>query len=495
MNHRTRNVLIAAGTILLIGCICVAVVGIGGLGYLVTGSRVNQPTVELGSLATELPVATAIATKLPESSPESSPTPLITSEEQSEATPTLSITSGSAELPIEIQTEMDEIEDQIVELRGLQPNRSVSRDLLSQGQLRQRVMDDFLEDYTDEEAQDDARVLAAFGLLDADFDLINLYLDLYSEQIAGFYDDETEEMYVIQGEGFEGPERLTYAHEYTHALQDQNYNFENVLLYTDAACEEDSERCAAIQALIEGDASLAEFEWLTNFATTKDILDIQQFYGSYVSPVYDSAPAFLKEDFLFPYNYGQSFVQYLHDRGGWSSVNAAYVDLPVSTEQILHPEQYPEDKPVPVDLPDLSGILGDGWREIDRGVMGEWYTYLILALGEDPGARLAEEEASEASAGWGGDAYAVYFNDETGDTAMTLAYRWESESDADQFVNSFSEYATQKFGGPDQDQPDLLAWEDQGGYTALHVDGLNTTWVFAPDSGSALNIWQGISTP
>ena len=60
---------------------------------------------------------------------------------------------------------------------------------------------------------------------------------------------------------------------------------------------------------------------------------------------------------------------------------------PVSTEQILHPEKYPPYKPIPVELPDLSSTLGADWVEIERNVMGEWYTYLILAHGKDASFR------------------------------------------------------------------------------------------------------------
>ena len=53
----------------------------------------------------------------------------------------------------------------------------------------------------------------------------------------------------------------TYAHEYAHVLQDQVYDFEDGLQYTDESCEANSERCAGIQALIEGDAVLSEMQW------------------------------------------------------------------------------------------------------------------------------------------------------------------------------------------------------------------------------------------
>ncbi|MGH2621772.1 MAG: hypothetical protein ACRDHG_14555, partial [Anaerolineales bacterium] len=161
-----------------------------------------------------------------------------------------------ASIPLEIREQMDQIQEEVVTLRGLQASGPVARALLSPEALRQYVTDDFLADYTEEEARDDARTLSLLGLMEPDYDLFNLYMELYSEQIAGFYDDELKQMFVVQGAGFRGVERITYAHEYTHALQDQHYDLRNGLGFNDEACEADSERCAAIQALLEGDATL-----------------------------------------------------------------------------------------------------------------------------------------------------------------------------------------------------------------------------------------------
>ena len=147
------------------------------------------------------------------------------------------------------------------------------------------------------------------------------------------------------------------------SLQDQNYDIKNGLNYNDDACEVDTERCAAIQALLEGDATFSQTFWYQNYATNQDKQQISDFYNSLKSPVYDSAPAFLKEDFVFPYNQGATFVQDIYSQGGWPAVDAVYQDPPVSTEQILHPNLYPSDKPIPVTLPDLTTALGEGWRE------------------------------------------------------------------------------------------------------------------------------------
>ena len=54
----------------------------------------------------------------------------------------------------------------------------------------------------------DALVLSTLGLLPNGFDLIDFYTELYSEQIAGYYDDEIGEMFVVQGEGFGGSENV-----------------------------------------------------------------------------------------------------------------------------------------------------------------------------------------------------------------------------------------------------------------------------------------------
>jgi hypothetical protein len=380
---------------------------------------------------------------------------------------------------------MDEIQMQVILERGLKPSENVNRGLYSSEQLQERVLNDFLEEYSPEEAQSDALSLAAFGLLEPDFDLYNFYIDLLSEQIAGFYDQETKEMVVVQGEGFNGPERLTYAHEYTHALQDQNYDIEDGLNFNDEACEFDSERCAAVQALIEGDASLAELTWFFENGTPEDQAEIMEFYNTFEMPVFDSAPEFITMDFTFPYDYGYTFVESLHSQGGWGTVDRAYQNLPQSTEQILHPERYPDDQPIAMALPDFSGILDSNWEEIDRGTMGEWYTYLILSKGLDINARLDEETASLATEGWGGDAYIVYHNADTQESVMLLLSTWDTPEDADEFAAAFRDYVNGRFGLSADD-----TWQGSDGLHAFYQEGVSTAWVLAPDAKTAEELWE-----
>ncbi len=385
----------------------------------------------------------------------------------------------------EIARQMDEIQMQVILERGLKPSEAVDRKLYSSAQLHEKVVQDFEEDYSPEEAQPDAITLAAFGLLDPDFDLYTFYIDLFSDQIAGFYDQETKEMIVVQGENFGGPERLTYAHEYTHALQAQNYDIENGLNFNDDACEADTERCAAIRALLEGDASLSELNWFFANSTPEDQAEIMEFYSNLDMPIFDTAPEFITLDFTFPYQYGYAFVEHLYDIGGWGTVDRAYNELPLSTEQIMHPDRYPDDKPIQVKLPELSDILGSGWEEIDRGVMGEWYTYLILAKGLDENARLDESDAGLAAEGWGGDAYVVYYDAINENTVIVLHTRWDTSTDAGEFAAAFRDYADSRFGGSSVD-----AWQGADGYHSFNHEGDTTTWILAPDAGTAAAVWQ-----
>ncbi|MFZ0534627.1 MAG: hypothetical protein WAM09_15740 [Anaerolineales bacterium] len=452
-------------------------------GTISTATPVPSPT----SLATQA-ISTKVPTDTPSQKPASTRTPMAEvtpGPTQEEQTKTPYATSA---LDSQMTNEIDLIQSQVVEERGLQPKYQVPFVLLSPDALRQNVINDFLADYTDEKTADDVYELSVIGLLDPAFDFRGFYINLLSEQVAGYYDNDVKEMFVVQGQGFRGPEHLTYSHEFTHVLQDQNYDIKNGLNYNDDTCEVDTERCAAIQALIEGDATLSEYIWYQYHSTSQDQQQITEYYNSLKSPVYDSAPSFLKDDFLFPYTQGLAFVQAIHDQGGWSAVNAVYKNPPVSTEQILHPSLYLSDIPIPVDLPDLASALGEGWREVSRNQMGEWYTYLILARGVNSNARLNDTNAQAAAAGWGGDEYLVLHNDASSSTAFVMKTVWDTPNDATEFSTALQQSLNNRFGVSPTQQAETLTWSYSGGYSTLYLSGDTTIWIITPDATTAQTI-------
>ncbi len=104
-------------------------------------------------------------------------------------------------LPTATEAIVDVVDDQVAQLRGLEFQQPVTFTLMTAAELRQSIEADFATEWSIEEAQDEVIIMAAFDLLEPNFDLYNLYLDLYSEQIAGYYDPEEKTLYVISDNG------------------------------------------------------------------------------------------------------------------------------------------------------------------------------------------------------------------------------------------------------------------------------------------------------
>ncbi len=386
-------------------------------------------------------------------------------------------------IPQRVLDIMQRVEQQVIEIRGLKPLKPVERRFLTREELRKRVEEDFFADFTPEEARQDVLELWVFGFLERDFDLYTFFRDLYSEVIAGFYDDEEQAMYVVAQQGFPPHARLTYAHEFAHALQDQTWDFDEGLGYTDERCEQDTEYCAGLQALIEGDATLVELEWFWTKATAREQAAIRRYYQNLDNPTFDQAPAFFQEDLLFPYDQGLEFVRYLYNRGGWEAVNQAYENPPRSTEQILHPERYPNDLPQRVQLPDLPALLGEGWEPIvEYNALGEFWLYLLLRYPLRSQWAVSESRASLAAEGWGGDAYAVYYNPETDAVVLTMDIRWDTTEDAREFLEAFMLYAEERFGVPRDLGGNRYFWNNTPyGAVWFSTRGNRSLWLIAPD--------------
>ena len=69
-------------------------------------------------------------------------------------------------------------------------------------------------------------VLKKFGLLDHDFHLRPFLLRLLTEQVAGFYDDKTKTVNMLDWIEPE-EQKPVLAHELTHALQDQKVDLKS----------------------------------------------------------------------------------------------------------------------------------------------------------------------------------------------------------------------------------------------------------------------------
>jgi len=384
------------------------------------------------------------------------------------------------EIPIPIapadEQLMDTIEQQVAAMRGLQPLHPLERTLMTQQQLRQRLLETFQADTSPEEMFNYALTLAALDLIDPHLDLYNLFIDLYTEQIAGFYDPETEQIYVIGGLGLMGQmERLTYAHEFNHALQDQHYDLEALGIRANADEEFDSEYLTAIRALVEGDSSLLEQQFMNTY-TPQEMFQLLQEYGEIDMSVLNAVPPVVRDMMYFPYEHGLTFVGSLYEEGGWSAVDAAYANPPRSTEQILHPDRYHSgDMPQIVSLTPLTDTLGAGWRQTDEDILGEYFIRYYLQQ------RIPQEDAQAAAEGWGGDRYVVHYRE--ADEALLLAAYivWDTAGDAEEFVDAYVAYAEARFGHvADVSEDARLCWAGRD-FLCLTWGTNRTTFVLGPE--------------
>lgn len=384
---------------------------------------------------------------------------------------------------------MDTVEQQVAAQRGLQPLSPVERALMTSSQLRQRILDDFEEDTSPEEMADYTLTLVALDLLDPGMDLYTLFVDLYSEQIAGFYDPETEQIYVIGGLSLMGQmERLTYAHEFNHALQDQHYDLEALGIRANADEAFDSEYLAAVRSLIEGDSSLLERQFLQEQFSPQELLQLIEEVGEVDMSTLDSVPPVIRDMMYFPYEHGLTFVESLYNEGGWAAVDAAYANPPRSTEQILHPDRYRAgDMPQIVSLTPLTDTLGAGWRQTDEDILGEYYLRYYLTQ------RIPQEDAQAAAEGWGGDRYVVHYREADGALLLAAHIVWDTPGDAEEFVDAYVAYAEARFGhAADFSAGARLCWVGRDAL-CLTWGPSSTTFVLGPDRATVEAVLEALA--
>jgi hypothetical protein len=233
-------------------------------------------------------------------------------------------------------------------------------------------------------------------------------------------------------------QKLTFSHEFTHALQDQNFGLDKLAIDT----VDQSDRDLARTALPEGDATLSMTQWATAHMSVGDLLSVSLSAGA--GPQTDqlnNAPAILREDLMFPYLSGLSFVQGIYAGGGWAAVDKLYARPPSSTSQILHPALYTSGVgPVGVTVKAPPPAAGTGWKLAMQDTMGELQLRVWLE-GEHP-TDVQKKAADSAASSWAGDRVGLY-EGPNGAWAVDLRTQWRSAAGR----SAFADAATQTLTG------------------------------------------------
>jgi len=220
-----------------------------------------------------------------------------------------------------------------------------------------------------------------------------------------------------------------------HALQDQYINLDSLERLT-----YDSDRQAAMQTVIEGQATFEQVVMMTGgkgsltaslpggWQQMQDM--IRQ--STATQPVFASAPMVIQEALLFPYVNGADFVRRYKQR---HPTRMPFDSLPLSTEQVMHDEAYfskPKNEPITVGLPPIA-------NKIYENNLGEFGVRLFLYH------HLKNiKTAAAAAAGWGGDRYAVVKTPRGNGVVMVSA--WDTPVDGAEYVSALTAVTGKRFG-------------------------------------------------
>lgn len=351
--------------------------------------------------------------------------------------------------------------------------------ILDEAEFSQRVSNLVAEDLDQEELATDSAVFAMLGMLEPGTDLYQLLIDLYTEQVAGFYDGDTEEMVVPAApDGFTALQRITVLHELVHALTDQHFDFNDQ--FESLIDEGNGDDSSAFQALIEGDATRSQFVYMESMSPIEAVQAATEALA-YDSSVLDSVPGWIQSDLTFPYDQGLVFVDAIVATGGLAAVDDAYQSPPQTTEQILDPARYARNEP-PRDLAPLTVEI-DGWDLYDEATFGDWGLRLILDGSVSPG------EVTQAASGWGNDTYRVFTRGD--DVAMVMSYIGDSERDAEELANALIAHIRDDMdSGPAEESADGLLYRQGNVYSFIDRIGDGIYWIVSTDKSAGEDIRQ-----
>ena len=323
----------------------------------------------------------------------------------------------------------------VAQAAGLQFKREPLVLRRTRTQVRDYVIHKFDEDLPPAELAGLQSALRLFGLIPDSLQLRPTMIDLLTEQIAGYYDPDSNALYIPADiEPFQL--RVVVSHELVHALQDQYVRLDSIITQRHA-----NDRRSAAQAILEGQATVAQIPVLMPeqnpdtfplgwFWKQRSVMARQQAQMK----EFASAPLWLREGLVFPYLGGADFIVWFrHKYFGRSVLDS----MPRSTEQILHPDRYAaHDEPT-----EIAFSPGGPDTVQYQDVLGEFETRLLFQqhLGD-------EVEAANLATGWDGDRYEVL-----GPKSDVLVWYsvWDDAAAAGRFAKGLQRaWAKKRTGGP-----------------------------------------------
>jgi hypothetical protein len=320
------------------------------------------------------------------------------------------------------------VAQQVSAVRGLAFKHPVAVEPVSPSRMARLIRQTTSTDVPRDQAERQGRVLVTMGALPPRTDLFKAVVALSAADVIGFYDFDDRRLVFESGVHPSPFQRLTLAHELTHALDDQWFGLARMETLADRCLDD---HAGAFVSLSEGDAIVTSIRWAEANLSAAEVQRLQREIAAVPNPP-TSVPPFVQSEQQFPYEAGQEFVQALLSRGGQGAVDAAFRNPPASTEQILHPSDYPGHGPTDVRVPELSAKLGAGWTDLDAREVGEADVRLMFQL------RLPIARAQAAAEGWNGGEYRAW--DKGSHTVVFMETVWTRDAEATEFARAMREW-------------------------------------------------------
>jgi hypothetical protein len=264
--------------------------------------------------------------------------------------------------------------------------------------------------------------------------------EVIAEQIIAFYDRWTHAVHIRESSLDDQSENEVVgvvAHEIAHSLQQQH------LPFPDLADIRERDSRLSHNAVLEGDAMLVMIAHLAQrnripvtraLAKAAVAVADREFEryakASGANKALMGAPPLLREQLVFPYMAGLTFIGAIYRAGGFALVNKVFGQPPSTTEQVLHPEKYLAGEDAVAVTPPSAP---DAYETVATGKVGE--LQIRVAFGQC----MPQARAGAAAAGWGGDAYLIARSEDAG--VLLWSTVWDDKKEAVEFEAALSTWA------------------------------------------------------
>ncbi|HSK08820.1 MAG TPA: hypothetical protein VK911_04545, partial [Vicinamibacterales bacterium] len=368
-----------------------------------------------------------------------------------------------------VERTVDEVAAEVEHLRGWTFKRPVARVRTTVEQAKEDIRRNLEKALPRDRRALNTAFLSTAGFVPADLDVEATLLTLLEQQVAGYYQPETATLHLVQRANKvpEFVERIVLVHELTHALDDQHADIRTLT-------EQEEPRTAdmdiVVTAVVEGSATSLMLQHMVRAQAAGRVnpAELMAYAAEEMerAKVFESLPRYFSAMFG-SYLVGAGFLaqgevgailKMPDNRVIGERFLAARRALPLSSEQLLHPEKYWDplrrDDPSVIDDAAVERWLAGANRwVVHRDTIGELLT-AVLTTPRTAKMTMAQLQSlaawtNGAAAGWDGDRFFLLASGaDAAEAARTLngvrgvwLTTWDSGKDRDEFQAALAEAA------------------------------------------------------